>query len=78
MSDEGDSRGGGENCEHCKMCRINIIRGAGSTSGLVPPPLYMVTRLRALVTRPISDIIMVSIICLKCFISAALCLAQLT
>ena len=64
--------------KHCKMCKINIIRGADSTSGLVPPPLYMVTRLQALVTRPISDIIMVSIICLKCFISAARCLAQLT
>ena len=34
--------------KHCKMCRINIIRVADSTSGLVPPPLYMVTRPRAL------------------------------
>ena len=73
MTDEGD-RGGGE----IVKCVNPYLPWAHRHTGLVPPPLNMVTWPRALVTRPISDIIMVSIICLQCFISAALCLAQLT
>ena len=70
MTDEGEE---GANIVKCVQSIF-----AHRHTGLVPPPLNMVICPRALVTGPISDIIMVSIICLQCFISAALCPAQLT
>ena len=68
----------GEEGANIVKCVSPYLPCAHRHPGLVPPPLNMVRCPRALVTRPISDIIMVSIICLQCFISAALCLAQLT
>ena len=60
MTDEGEK---GANIVKCVQSIF-----AHRHTGLVPPPLNMVICPRALVTQPISDIIMVSIICLQCFI----------